>query len=355
MMVGCHHVAGHNRMFRPSQIRLDHLASLCRRLATATEAGIDARKTWSGEAERGPTAVRTSLGRVRDAVAVGESVTDAVLAATPAFPSLFCEMVDVGERTGKLAEVYRRLADFYDYQIRMRRIFWAGISWPLIELGIAVVVIAFVIWIPGLVSRGDTPVDILGFGLVGTRGLVIYLLVVNLAALAVLAVVHAARRGKLWTRPLQRALLVLPGVGPCFNTMALSRFAWTLQLTLDVALDVRRGLSLALHSTGNDRYTGQVDRVTQDLKAGHEIHEALENTGVFPAEFLAMVEVGEQSGKIVDVMGRLADQYEDRAKAAMRNLTVMGGFLVWGLVAITIVFMIFRIAAFYINAIGGAN
>lgn len=343
-------------MFSP-RVKTAELAQLCRRLATGLEAGIDVRKVWSREVEgRTSLGLRRRLGEIRDAVAAGRSVTDGLEHTGDYFPVLFREMVHVGEQTGKLAEVFRQLAEHYDHQLNLRRTFLASITWPMFQLAAAVSVIGLLIWVLGILPPGadGKPIDILGFGLVGTWGLVIYLLNVGAIALAVYLLVTAVRRGLAWTRPIQRLTLMVPWLGGCLDTLALSRLAWVMHVTLETGMDLRHSLALSLGSTHNARYIDYSEQVVAEVVRGQEIHEAFARTGVFPRDFLDTLEVGERSGRLPESMAILSRQYQEQARRALSTLTVLAGFAVWGLVALVIIAMIFRLAMFYIGVINDA-
>ena len=81
---------------------------------------------------------RTSSKPIRQRVAAGDPVADAMRSANGYFPPMFVQMVEVGEATGKLDEVLLRLAEHYEHQQQMKRAFWFGIAWPLFELVFAV-------------------------------------------------------------------------------------------------------------------------------------------------------------------------------------------------------------------------
>jgi type IV pilus assembly protein PilC len=151
------------------------------------------------------------------------------------------------------------------------------------------------------------------------------------------------RRGMLWTRYLQRALLRLPGIGPCMEKLALSRLAWALQLTMNVEMDMRRVVALALRATGNDYYIRHTDRVVAAVAKGKPLAQALGLTGAFPANFIDALAVGEESGQIVESMGRLADTYEQEAETATKTLATLAGAGVFVLVAAVITWLIFKI------------
>jgi type IV pilus assembly protein PilC len=336
-------------MLFSARVDLRSLAGLCRRLAMSTASGIDARTMWSREAEHASGALRVRLVHIRDEVSRGEGVAEALAGTGAFFPSLFREMAAVGEETGSLAEVFRRLAEHYEYQVSVRRLFSASLVWPIIQLVFALAVVAVLIWFSGF-----TGVDMLGVGITGKKGLIIYAAILAASGAGLALAIAAVRRGALWTKGISRAALFLPGVGTCLETLALARFAWTLHLTLNVAMDVRRSLRLALASTGNDHYARHADAVASDLAAGREIHEALRRTRAFPNELLDALEVAEHSGQMAEQMGRLSTQYDEQAQTATKTLATIAGFVIWAMVATLIIVLIFRLAGFYFGRLQDA-
>jgi type II secretory pathway component PulF len=332
-------------------IRLKHLAQLSQRLAVATKSGIDDRTIWAREADHGPPRLRRALREIRDGVAAGESVDGAMARTGNFFPPLFRGMVAVGQQTGQMGDVLSRLASHYEHQLRLQRIFLAAIAWPAIQLAAATAVIGLLIWIMGNLGG----IDLLGFGLMGTRGLLVYLLLVGGVVAAVALLVEAVRRGAFWARPIQRLALKIPVIGRCIRTISLARLTWAMQLTLNVEMDLRRLLPIVLQSTGNDYYISRTDQIVQQIGAGREIHEAFRLSGIFPDDFVHEVEVAERSGRLVESMGHLSQQYEEQAQAALSTLAVVAGFAVWGLVAAIIIFLIFRIFSFYVATIMDAT
>ena len=330
------------------------LAALCRRLSIALTSGVDVRKVLKRESSGRPSPrLRGRLAQISAAIDRGDSMSDALEATGEYFPLLLRELVDVGEHTGHLAEVFQHLAEHYEHQVRLRRMFLAGIAWPVLQLVGALAVIGVLILVMGLVAGTGKPVDILGLGLTGPSGLVIYCLILSAIAGGLVFVYQAARRGLVWTKPLQRAVLALPGIGSTVQTICLAQFAWSLQLTLEAGMDVLRALPLSLRSTRNARYTDHTEQVVTSLRNGHEIAEALYETRVFPGDFLDAVEVGERSGRLPESLASLSKNYQDQAKRAMAALAVSATVLVWAGVALMIIFAIFRMAMNYVNMING--
>ena len=215
-------------MLHASRLSTKALTELSHRLGVETESGIDIRRTWQRETEMARGRKQVEFARIRDAVGRGDSLSSALAAERHLFPPLFLEMVEVGEQTGTLGRVFRRLSDHYGHQQQMQRSFLSAITWPMLELGAAIFVIGAMIWVLGIVAQRNngTPIDILGFGLVGTRGLVIYINFLIFVGLCVTGLVIAVRRGVLWTRPLQRIIYQLPGLGTSLEKLALARLTW---------------------------------------------------------------------------------------------------------------------------------
>ncbi len=342
-------------MFSP-RIQLKPLIGLCRRTSTALEAGIDVRTVFAREADRATGHLSQHLLQISRDLTQGESLADALAHTEDYFPRLFRELIEVGEQTGRLDAVLLQLAEHYQTRLSMRRIFLAAITWPLAQLGIALGVIGFLIWIMGVLPKmpGNKSIDILGLGLIGNQGLTIYLCFLAVVGVILWIVLRAVVRGMVWIRPVQRLLLRLPGFGKPLQTMALARLAWSMHLTMSTGMDVRRALKLSLRSTRNARYIDQIPAIDAEITAGNSIHEAFCSAGGYPVDFLDSLAVGEQSGKIVESMGVLSRQYQEQARLALAALTMLAGWAVWGLVAVLIIMLIFRIFSFYLGAISGA-
>lgn len=333
--------------FFSSRIPLRDCAALCRRLATSLNAGVDVRKVLGREADHGRgMALRRHMAAINEAVGEGQSLAEAVAPAGDYFPPLFHEMVEVGEQTGHQGEIFAQLAEHYENQVQLRRSFLASIVWPMFQLCVALAVVGFLIWISDMLGN-----DMLHFGLKGNSGLAIYLTIVAAAAATVYVMIRAANRGLVWVRPVQRAVMRVPVLGPALGTMALARLAWSMHLTMNAGMELRRALRLSLKSTANARYIDCTERIDATIAGGNSIYEAFCKVKCFPPDFLDTIEVGEHSGRLVESMAHLSRQYREQAQLAFTVLTKFAGFGVWALVAILLIFLIFRLYANYSNMI----
>jgi type II secretory pathway component PulF len=317
--------------------------------------GIDARKVWEMEERHASGSLKTALGIVKDRVAQGGTIAEAMHEQNGFFPPMFVQMVAVGEQTGKLDEVLLRLAEHYEHQASMKRMFWFGIAWPLFELVFAVLVIGLVIVITGwLNSRaGASDVDLLGWGLTGTSGAIIWFGLVGLVAAAIVVGVQALSRGWLGPKPVLFAMRI-PILGKCFEAFALSRLTWALALALDSGMDAGRAVELSIRAAQNPYYESSLPRVTGGIRANKQFHESFRDGEVFPDDFLHQLESAELAGATTESLLRLAKEYEGRARTAMGIIT---GIATVGVVALMfgiIIFAIFSLAMFYIGTINEA-
>ena len=342
------------KLFEP-RIGLKPLAALCRRLSVSLGAGVDVRRVLTREAQNARGSNRGRFGKLRDDVARGTAISDALAKTGGYFPALFRELVQVGESSGHLPEVLRQLAEHYEHQLKLRRNFLMAITWPVIELTLALSVVGLLIWLMGAIPQlQKANIDILGFGLTGNRGLVVYLGLLAIVGAAALVVYRATARGLLWVAPVQRVIMIVPRLGRAIETLAMARMSWTLYVTLNSGMEVRHALRMSLASTHNVVYTRHTNRVLREIRQGNDIHSALVATAAFPHDFLDAVEVAEHSGTLVESMRHLAEVYQDQARLAMNTLTILMGLAVVGLIAAVIIFLIFRVFGFYLDVLNDA-
>ncbi len=343
-------------MLFSSRVGTKRLAGLCRRLSTALGAGIDIRRALAREAEGASGhAARANLRTLSETVDRGDTLGEAVAATGDYFPVLLRELVEVGEQTGHLSEIFAQLADHYERQLDLRRSFLATIAWPMFQLGLSLAIVGLLIWVMGVIQQiTGTSVDPLGFGLVGNVGLAVYVAVLAVIGTGVALLIRSIQRGLLWTRPIQRAVLKIPALGGALQTLALSRLSWSLYLTTHAGMEIRRALRLSLRTSRHAPFLDQIDAIDAEIEAGNSIIHAFTQAGCFPVEFRDAVAVGEESGRLVESMQHLSRQYHQQAGTALAVLTKIAGVGVWMGVAVLIIALIFRLFGFYLGTINDA-
>src|SRR5262249_51641063 len=197
----------------------------------------------------GDAGCRRRLVAVREEVQQGTDIAQALREQGRYFPELMIDMVSVGEQTGSLPEVLDGLADHYENVVRLRRMLIAMITWPAIQLVAAILIIALVIYILGILSpptaSGQKPVDILGLGLMGTTGAIKWLTMSFGSIFAILGgyyLVASVFRSK---RFLDGLLMKIPVLGGCMRSFAIARFSWAFALTQQTGMPIDRSLELS--------------------------------------------------------------------------------------------------------------
>jgi len=339
-----------------SRISTRHLAQLCNRVSTSLTAGVDIRTVWQNEAKRAQgIRAKKHFRTISDAINAGADMREALADTDDYFPELFHEIAHVGHQTGHLDEALRQLAEHYEFRLKLQRGFLLAMAWPLIELGISILVIALLIYVLGVIgSSTGTPIDVLGFGLIGVPGLIKYFSFLGAIAGVIFLIWWGIQKGLAWTKPIQRFMIRVPGIGTAIDSLALGRMSWTLHLTLNSGMDTRRAVALALRTTRNARYMDEMKSIDSWIQQGSSLYDAFEQTQVFPRSFLDVLHVGESTGMIVESMKKLADQYREKSEAAMKVLAVVAFFVSFGVIAAILIAVIFRLAMFYIGTINDA-
>lgn len=260
------------------------------------------------------------------------------------FPPLLVAMTNAGEVTGTLDRTLILLADYYDERVKLYREFVSRITWPMIQLFLAVNILALLIWILGVLTPpgGGEMLDVLGFGLRGPSGAVTLYAYVILFGLVIAGGIVAFQKNVAGVQNLIPILYKFPVVGTALQTITLARFCWTLALSLEAGIDPIRGLHMSLDATDSDYYRSAKDDIEKSIRAGTNISEAMQATGVFPEEFITEIGVAELSGTDAEAMHHLAAQYDTRARSAMQTLARIASGLIALLVAIGLIVIILR-------------
>jgi type IV pilus assembly protein PilC len=334
----------------------DALAIWCRAVRHGHGAGLTLVRVFEMQARSGPAALRESATRIAEHLKSGNSLEDALHAEGPRLPELFVSLAIVGERSGNIPEVFGQLEEYYRLQAQLRREFWSQASWPIFQFVGAVFVIALAIFILGLLAPNDsTPSAPIGFGLTGTSGAILFL-VVMASIVAGLVLTYFLLTNTVAKKEWFEAwLLRWPVLGPCLRAACLSRFCLSLRLTLDSSMSVGKALRLSLRATGNGAFQALADSIVKQIGKGKEIAKVIGRNTIFPVEFIAALSVSEVSGQIPEVMERQADYYREETARRMKTLTRVMAWGVYAMVGVFIIIAIFRMAGVYVQAMGGGG
>jgi type IV pilus assembly protein PilC len=337
-------------MFFSRHLPLPSLIELCRSLRHYLSAGLTLRDVFRQQAQKGRPPVRPVAARINAGLEQGEDLEGALKRERAHFPPLFLSLASVGEQTGMLPEVFRELEHYFALQLKLKRQFLTQIAWPAFQLGAAILVITFLIWILGMIA-GSNPAskgfDPIGLG-TGT-GPALGFFFGSIATLAAVLGLYLVSRRVLRAGLVDGFLLRLWVFGPCLEALALTRFCLALRLTLESGMSVIKAVRLSLEATGNAAFAAAAPVAQAGVRAGEELTVALGATRLFPAEFLHVVAVGEESGQLTEVLAKQSEQYAEESERRLHVLAQVAGWGVWLVVAILIIIAIFRIFMTYLD------
>ncbi|WP_437230572.1 type II secretion system F family protein [Planctomicrobium sp. SH661] len=337
------------------QASMRELSRVARNLGVSLHSGISIVKAFelAGRKTSGPMhAVMEDI--VRD-LKSGSDVTSALVSHGSFFPELFIGMVQVGESTGSLPEVLKAIGEHYENHLRLRKEFISQITMPVVQFVAAIFIIAGLICLLGWIgqSTGKT-FDVLGWGLMGTSGALIWLggwvlLIVS----AVIGYKFAASTLS-GQQAVHRFLLSLPVIGHCMRSFAIARFSWAFHLTQNSGMPIDDSIDSSLRATSNGAFIAAGPQMISSLNAGETLTEAFQESDLFPIEFIEYVMVAEQSGTVPEALDRLSPQFEEDARRSLQSLAAALSWAVWAAVACFIIFIIFTIALWYAGMIDAA-
>lgn len=343
-------------MFK-ARASLKSLSLFCRSLSTMLESGVSITKAFQLAGKKmGNPRMQHAVREITVELKSGNDVTSAMQKQGDFFPELLVNMISVAEQSGGLPEVLKSLADHYEQLLQMRKNFVRLIAWPVFQFVVAILVIALMILVLGLIASGQVnqPIDVLGLGLSGPSGAMIWLTCTFGAIFALFVVYQLLDRLFGGKRYFHRLFLKIPVVGGCMRSFAIARFSWAFALTQQAGMNILDSLEASLKATGNGAFIAAIPQVNAAVNDGDHLTEALAETRLFTDEYIHMVDVGETSGTVPETLERLSPRFQEDAQRSLAALAAVLGWLIWALVAAFIIFVVFRIAFWYLGILNDA-
>lgn len=298
-----------------SQLSATTLESFCRTLSRGLHAGLDPIRILRMEEKRGGSALSLASGAIADALSKGESLKESFDQHSHLFPLLMLSMIQVGEETGSLPEILDELSRHYGEQAMLQRKLKSQITMPVFQFGMAIAVIAILILVLGFLpkTQGQPDYDPLGWGLKGASGSIFFLGIIISIIIGGILIWKIVLTNVALKAKISAIFINLPMVGAYLRESALGKFSIGLGLTLDSPMSTKKALRLSMEITSNDAFIQACQPVLASVKKGQSIVNALSQCGVFPEEYLAQIEVAEESGSIPETCKRLALQHSEEA------------------------------------------
>jgi len=314
-------------LFRRGRVSMSQLANFTVQFATLLEAGLPMVRSLRILQQQLPSGLlRDQIRIVADDVEGGASLSEALARHPKTFDRLFVAMVRAGEAGGVLDVIMRRLGDFLEKSVRLRRRIIGALIYPAIVISVAVLVVAVVmgVIIPKfkvLFEQWNVKLPYITHLLISISSFFVqfwYVPVGIIVALVALWKLAGLTSGG--SALFDAMKMRLPLVGDIYKKAVLARFARTLGTLIASGVPILQALSIVKEACGNVVLENAVEDITGSIKEGESIAGPLRASGVFDEVFVNMVAVGEETGELDKMLNRIADNYEEEVDVKVESL-----------------------------------
>ncbi len=308
------------------------LAVFTRQLGTLIHAGMPLLRGLEvlGRQEKNPRFGRV-IGALADSIRSGSPLSEAMRRHPKVFDRLYINMIKAGEAGGVLDVVLDRLARFQEKSLQLRGKIRAALVYPIIVLGVAVVILAglLVFVVPKFkqifadLLKG-APLPPLTRAVLAVSEAVQHNVLAFLGALALAFIAFRLfRRTGPGARLVDSLVIKVPLFGGLILKAIITRFGRTLGTLLASGVPILPALVITRDTCGNARIAEAITTVHDRVKEGAPVARPLEASAVFPPMVSSMIEVGEHSGQLPAMLGKVADIYEDEVDNAVAGLSAL--------------------------------
>ncbi len=306
------------------------LAQFCRQCASYLNAGVDYTRTFASlEKQFTGSALGLPIGRMKLAIKNGSTLEEAMAEEPRVFSPMFLSMIRVAEARGGVPETLRMMGNHYEARQRLIRQARSALIYPVIVLTMAAGVIAlltvfllpmFASMLKDLGSKSELPLPsraLMAFSdFVGAAGW----WVMPIVFFGTPVLIYRFYKTSAGRALIDRLILRVPVFGALCRKIDVSRFARTLATLLDAGVDVGSSIDLTAGVVHMTPISQAVRAAREKVIQGKELSAALAPSRQFSADILAVLETGEETGKIPESLNHLADDYEEQVSHMVKNL-----------------------------------
>ncbi|WOG26397.1 type II secretion system F family protein [Endozoicomonas sp. 8E] len=311
------------------KIRPMDIALFTRQLATMMKAGVPLLQAFdiTSDGIEKP-AMKDLIGKVKNDVAGGSTLADALRNHPIHFDDLYCNLVASGEQSGSLESLLDRIATYKEKTEALKAKIKKAMKYPIAVVGVAMIVTG--ILLVYVVPQFEEVFQGFGAELPAFTQLVIGISEVvqsswHMAIAALVAFGFLFRKllqkSKATRDRMDRITLKIPVIGVILDKSAVARFARTLSTTFAAGVPLVDALDSVAGAAGNIVYFDATRQIKEDVSNGQQLQFAMRNSGIFPAMAVQMVSIGEESGALDEMLDKVATFYEDEVDNMVDGLT----------------------------------
>lgn len=319
-------------MYFGSAVKKKALSEFTRKLATLLQAGLTLVRSLEVLKDQEKNVVfRWILNNLVESIQSGSTFSDALGEFPKEFDFLYVNMARAGEASGMLEVSLARLATYLEKTERMKSRLASAMTYPTVVMILSFIIVMFLLI---FVVPSFEQIFIEEIGEEKMPKLTVYVLMVSKFLVAYWYIVIGGLIGLFVAKKLFGATgpgrsfydwlkLHLPGVGELFTKIYVIRFARTLGTLIESSVPILEALRITRDACGNKLVMNAVETVRTRVKDGEGIAATLVGTKIFPTMVTSMVEVGEETGDLPEMLGQIADVYDDEVDNSISGLTSM--------------------------------
>ncbi|RZQ38599.1 type II secretion system F family protein [Vibrio vulnificus] len=316
-----------NALFAPA-VPLEILVLFCRQLYSLTKAGVPLLRSMRGLVQNCENKqLKAALEEVVAELTNGRSLSASMQLHSKVFSPLFVSMIHVGENTGRLDQALLQLANYYEQELETRKRIKTAMRYPTFV--ISFIVVAMFILNVKVIPQFASMFSRFGVDLpLPTRILIgMSEFFVNYWMLLAGFIVGLIFGFKAWVATADgrerwdKWRLKLPVVGGVVNRAQLSRFSRTFALMLKAGVTLNQSLALSAEAMGNRYLELKILKMKADIEAGSQVSVTAINSGIFTPLVIQMISVGEETGRIDELLMEVADFYDREVDYDLKTLT----------------------------------
>src|SRR6266568_4380100 len=316
------------KMNRIGRVKLNSLVVFSRLFATLIDAGINVLKCLDIlEQQIKDPVLKTVIGDARRDVVGGSSLTEAVQKHPRVFSKLYVSMIKAAEIGGILDQILDRLATFLEREQEITGKIKGAMIYPCVVLVFAIcMVFALMIFVLPTFKEifadfgGQLPLITSMMFAVSSfmRNFWYLLMLMPVATVSAFKYYYTLESGR-WN--LDRLKLKIPVTGELVQKMAISRFSRTLGTLVNSGVPMLRSLEIVSETAGNVVIAKAVTDARNCVREGQKISAPLEASGMFPPMVTQMIDIGEETGRMSDMLIKVATFYDQEVEVAVKALT----------------------------------
>ena len=307
------------------------IAMFTRQLATMMKAGVPLVQSFDivadGLENRG---LQELVVAIRNDVASGTSFAGALRRHPKHFNELYCNLVDSGERAGALEHMLDRIATYLEKSEILKKKVKKAMTYPVAVIIVAVIVTA--ILLVKVVPQFESLFKGFGADLPAFTQMVVHLsewmqkwwFVVLLGIIgSIFLLKEANRRSQKFSDLKDKWILKLPIVGEILDKSAVAKFGRVLSTTFAAGVPLVDALDSVAGATGNAVYRDAIRKIKDEVSSGTQLQAAMRTANVFPVMAIQLTAIGEESGNLDEMLGKVAEHYEAVVDDMVDNLTAL--------------------------------